>query len=51
MLDLRRPQVTHAGLAHLKGLTNLRELHLPGEVTDAEVNELKKALPKVRISR
>jgi hypothetical protein len=51
MLDLRKTKVTDDGLAHLKSLTNLRELRLSSLVTDAGVNELKMALPKVRIPR
>jgi len=50
-VDLRGKQVTDAGLEHLKGLTNLRTLHLQHtQVTDAGVNELKKALPNCKIS-
>ena len=44
------PKMTDEGLAQLKGLTNLRELDLrQTEVTDAGVEDLQKALPKVKI--
>ena len=40
------------GLAHLKGLTRLTNLNLAGTgVTDAGVQDLQEALPKVRIIR
>ncbi len=52
LLELRRTQVTDTGLEHLGSLTNLRELHLPGEqVTSAGLNEMRKTLPKTRITR
>jgi hypothetical protein len=39
-------------LAHLKGLTNLQHLDLSGTmVTKAGVADLKKAMPKVWITR
>ena len=42
--------VGDAGLVHLKGLANLRELNLDGtKVTDAGVKGLQKALPKLKI--
>ena len=42
--------ITDAGLEHLRGLTQLRELNLSGiRVTEAAVNELRKALPNTRI--
>ena len=51
-VELNRTQVTDAGLEHLKGLTSLQTLKLGGsQVTDADVNELKKALPKCDIFR
>ena len=51
-VTLMDTQVTDAGLEHLKGMTNLRYLHLGDtQVTDAGVNELKKALPNCRIDR
>jgi len=41
-----------SGLAHLKGLTNLRTLNLTGTtVTAAGVKDLEKALPKLQIVR
>jgi Leucine-rich repeat (LRR) protein len=49
-LSLERTQVSDAGLVHLKGLTNLSVLLLEcTQVTDAGVNELKRALPSLRI--
>ena len=51
-LDLTETQVTDAGLVHLKGLTNLQTLRLHRnnkKITDADIAELKKALPKCRI--
>ncbi len=39
-----------AGLAHLKGLTRLRVLHLAGtQVTDFAVHEVQLALPQLTI--
>ena len=49
---VQRDAVTGAGLAHLKGLTRLTNLNLAGTgVTDAGVQDLQEALPKVRIIR
>ncbi|MDP7033838.1 MAG: hypothetical protein QF752_05050, partial [Planctomycetota bacterium] len=52
-LDLRGPETTDEVLAEkLKGLTKLKELFLEGtQITDAGVQELKKALPDCMISR
>ena len=45
-------QVTDAGLMHLKALTKLDELAIfSAKVTDAGANELKRALPKLKIQR
>ena len=45
-------QVTDAGLVHLKGLKNLRELRLYGsEVTEEGADDLRQALPNCRITR
>ena len=45
-VDRTDTQITAAGLVHLEGLTNLRELKLwRTQITDAGVAELKKALP------
>jgi hypothetical protein len=51
-LNLRRTSVSDAGLGRLKGLVNLEELDI-GEtlVTDTGVQELRKALPKLNLSR
>ena len=44
--------ITDAGLAHLCGLTNLKQLSVVGtQVTDAGVAELKKASPKCKINK
>jgi hypothetical protein len=51
-LWLNGTQVTDVGLVHLKGLTNLSYLRLDGtRVTDAGVDELKRSLPRLKISR
>lgn len=53
-VDFRKPQVqvTDAGLAHLRGLTKLQSLGLSrAQVTDAGVNELRNAVPRVRVLR
>jgi hypothetical protein len=45
-LDLGETDVSDAGLVHLKGLANLKELGLyRTKVTDAGVRELQLALP------
>ena len=53
-LGLSGTGVTDAGLAHLAGLTKLKILNLPnsyiGQVTEAGIIELRKALPNCRIS-
>ena len=52
-LDLSYTKVTDVGLVQLKGLRDLQELNLfrAGEITDAGVAELKKALPGCAIQR
>ncbi len=51
ILDLRGTRVTDAGLVRLKGLTNLKTLFLSAtRVTDAGVNELKRALPGLKMN-
>ena len=48
----RLAQITDAGLVHLKGLTNLRTLYLYGtQITDADIADLKKALPNCRVRK
>ena len=43
--------VSDFGLVHLKALTNLRQLDLDGtKVTDAGVQDLQEALPRVKIT-
>ena len=55
-------QITDAGLAHLKGMPNLqaldlsrtrqlKTLDLAGQITDAGVADLRKALPNCKISK
>ena len=44
--------ISDAGLAHLKGLTNLRHLSASRtHVTDPGMKELKQALPKLEVRR
>ena len=51
-LDLDDTKITDAGLVHLKELTKLTFLTLRGTmVTDAGVNQLRQALPGLRIFR
>jgi len=51
-LDLDSTLVSDAGLVHLTGLTKLQTLYLGNtQVTGAGVNELRKALPNVKIER
>ena len=50
-LDIARTAVSDVGLAHLQGLTRLQVLINNTQVTDAGVNELKKALPNTGITR
>ena len=51
-LKLRRTSVSDAGLVRLKGLVNLEDLDIGGTlVTDAGVQELRKVLPKLNVSR
>ena len=51
-LDLRRnPDITDAGLVHLEGLSNLKQLYLIGTgVTPAGVSKLQQKLPKTKIA-
>ena len=50
-LDVHETQVTDNGLTHLTGLSKLEAVHVQGtRVTNAGVEELKKALPKLRVS-
>jgi hypothetical protein len=52
LLSLDKTRVTDAGLAHLEGLTSLKWLAVAKtKVTDAGVNDLRKALPNVKITR
>ncbi len=49
-LDLAGTKITDAGLAHLKGLTGLRELDLRStKTTDAGVRALEEALPRLKV--
>ena len=48
---LKLSDATDADLEHLKGLTQLQCLDLPPNVTDAGLEQLKKALPKVVVNR
>jgi len=49
-LDFGRTQITDAGLAHLKGLTNLQELKLIyTPVTDEGIADLRRALPNCNL--
>ena len=49
-LNLYGPRITDAGLVHLKGLTQLEYVDLQGtKVTEAGVEDLQRALPKVKI--
>ena len=51
--NLQQDHVTIAGLEHLQGLTQLRELHLDlghTPATDAAVKRLQKALPNCQIT-
>jgi hypothetical protein len=50
-LNLVGTRVTGTGLVHLKGLTGLVDLYLPKGVSDEEVADLQRALPKLKISR
>ena len=50
-LDLGDTDITDEGLAHLKGLTNLKSLNLRGtDVSDEAVDKLREALPNCRIA-
>ena len=49
-LFLRETHVSDDGLKHLRGFTNLKELHLENtQVTDEGVKKLQKALPDCEI--
>jgi Leucine rich repeat len=49
-LNLRGARISGVGPVHLKGLNNLSELSLYGtQITDAAVNELRQALPSLKI--
>jgi len=52
LIVLHKTRITDAGLRHLAGIKNLREIHI-GEtaVTDAGVAALKQALPELRVNR
>ena len=51
-LNLRKTRITDAGLVHLKGLSKLSWLVLNGtQVTDSGVQELRRALPNLKIYR
>ena len=51
-LQLDNTQITDAGLMHLKDLTQLENLSLVGtQVTDAGVEDLRNALPRLRLTR
>ena len=50
-VDLTLTRVTDAGLVHLKGTINLKQLSvLATRVTDSGMKELKRALPSLTIS-
>ena len=50
-LDLSDTKITDAGVVHLKGFTNLKNLGLSNtKITRGEIAELLKALPNCRIS-
>jgi hypothetical protein len=51
-VDLSGTEITDAGLAHLKGLTTLKTLHLfRTRVSDAGVTEFHRVMPKVKMLR
>jgi Leucine-rich repeat (LRR) protein len=51
-LDLGDTDITDAGLKEVSGLKNLKVLYLRGtKISDASVTELRKTLPRLRISR
>ena len=50
VLGLARTGITDAGLKHLAAIKSLREVYIfPTKVTDGAVDELKAALPGVRV--
>ncbi len=50
VLGLARTRITDAGLKHLEPIKSLREVYIfPTKVTDGAVDELKAALPGVRV--
>ena len=49
IFSLYGTQVTDAGPVHLKGLTNLSIVSFGGQATVAGMNELKQALPRLKI--
>ena len=50
VLGLARTGITDAGLKHLAAIKSLREVYIfPTKVTDGAVDELKSALPGVRV--
>ena len=50
VLGLARTGITDAGLKHLAAIKSLREIYFfPTKVTDGAVDELKSALPGVRV--
>ena len=52
MLDLSKTQITDAGLSSLETLTNLEALDLrETNTTEAQVDDLRQKLPKVKIKR
>jgi internalin A len=52
IVALEDTAITDAELVHLKALTQLQELNLKGtKVTETGIQELQKALPKVKVER
>lgn len=51
-LQIKSAKITDAGLAHLKNLTQLKELTLEGtKVTDPGVAEFQKAMPQIKLQK
>jgi internalin A len=48
-LHVSGTRITRTGLDHLKGLNRLRSLSVPADVTDEELDALKRALPELQI--